>query len=67
MFDFKNALSYLIKILTNNDEIMIRLNNNRGLVGTHFERIKKHNIKLTTSIDLTVASYGYFITLFIDT
>ncbi|HIH2763581.1 MAG TPA: protease SohB [Candidatus Azoamicus sp.] len=67
IFELRDVISYLIDILNNNDEIMIRLNsaggfiNNYGLAAAQFERIKKKNIKLTISIDLVAASGGYLI------
>lgn len=67
ILDLKNIISYLITILNEHDEIIVRINssggfiNNYGLAANQFERIKKKNIKLTMSIDLIAASGGYLI------
>ncbi len=63
----KEIISVIISIIKDNDEILLIINSNGGLVNNYgfaasqIERIKKNNIKLTVSIDLIAASGGYLI------
>lgn len=65
VFFFRKLITYIIFIVKDGDEVLLKLNsvggfvNKYGLLSNELERLRKHNIYFTVSVDLAAASGGY--------
>lgn len=63
--NLRHEISAILTVIREQDEVLLRLESGGGMVHTYgfaasqLERIRKHGIQLTVSVDLVAASGGY--------